>query len=273
MAKETFTSKWGIILTAIGMAVGTGNIWRFPRVAAENGGGAFLIPWVLFLFAWAIPLLLAEFALGKTTRKGPAGAVGALCGGAGNWLGVFVGLVTCFITFYYSVVTGWCMRYFVASLGTVFTASSAEAYWERFTNDPFEPVIFHAIALIVCCFIIYRGVVQGIERTNRIPHSGVVRAPDRRGHPRDDASRRGQRAGVSVHTRLVAPCGLPRVAGRLDSVRVEHRSGLGTHHDLRRLPAEERHVHAHDLHHRLRQQLRLAARGDRGDVHGVRRTP
>ena len=168
MAKETFTSKWGIILTAIGMAVGTGNIWRFPRVAAENGGGAFLIPWVIFLFAWAIPLLLAEFALGKTTRKGPAGAVGALCGAGSNWLGVFVGLVTCFITFYYSVVTGWCMRYFVASLGTVFTANTAEAYWEQFTSDPFEPVVFHAVALIVCCFIIYRGVVQGIERTNRI---------------------------------------------------------------------------------------------------------
>lgn len=166
--KEQFTSKLGILLTAIGMAVGTGNIWRFPRVAAENGGGAFLIPWLLFLFAWAIPLLLAEFALGKTTRKGPAGAAGALIGEKLNWLGVFVGFVTCFITFYYSVVTGWCIRYFVASFGTMFSGESAAAYWERFTNDPVQPVIFHAIAAFAGCFIIYKGVVRGIERTNVI---------------------------------------------------------------------------------------------------------
>ena len=121
---ERFT-RWGLILSAIGMAVGTGNIWRFPRVAAENGGGAFLIAWVLFLFAWAIPLLLIEFALGRTTRKGPAGAIGTLIGDKYNWIGVFVGLVTCFITFYYSVVTGWCFRYFVASLTTTFDADNA----------------------------------------------------------------------------------------------------------------------------------------------------
>jgi NSS family neurotransmitter:Na+ symporter len=165
---EEFTSRWGILLTAIGMAVGTGNIWRFPRVAAANGGGSFLIPWVLFLFAWAIPLLVAEFALGKTTRRGPAGAIGTLVGEGYNWLGVFIGLVTCFITFYYSVVTGWCLKYFTVSLGTVFTADNAESYWTRFTEDPIQPVMFHAIALTLGCFIIYKGVVRGIERTNRV---------------------------------------------------------------------------------------------------------
>ncbi len=167
-AKERFTSKWGIILSAIGMAVGTGNIWRFPRVAAENGGGAFLIPWVLFMFAWAIPLLLAEFALGKTTRRGPAGAVGVLVGRGSNWMGVFVGMVTCFITFYYSVVTGWCLKYFVVSLGTSFSAETAESYWTRFTTDPVQPVVFHGLALMIGCFIIFKGVVRGIEKTNRI---------------------------------------------------------------------------------------------------------
>ncbi len=168
MPREEFTSRWGILLTAIGMAVGTGNIWRFPRVAAANGGGSFLVAWMIFLFAWAIPLLLAEFALGKTTRRGPAGAVGALIGERYNWLGVFIGLVTCFITFYYSVVTGWCLKYFVASFGTVFSADKAESYWNGFTTDPIQPVLFHAIAMLVGCIIIYRGVVRGIERTNRI---------------------------------------------------------------------------------------------------------
>ena len=65
---DFFSSRWGIILAGLGMAVGTGNLWRFPRIAAQNGGGAFLIPWLLFLFAWSIPLLIAEFGLGRGAR-------------------------------------------------------------------------------------------------------------------------------------------------------------------------------------------------------------
>ena len=61
---EQFATRWGILLAAIGMAVGTGNIWRFPRVAAANGGGAFLITWLVFMFAWSVPLVLIEFGLG-----------------------------------------------------------------------------------------------------------------------------------------------------------------------------------------------------------------
>ncbi len=85
---EHFSSRWGILMAAIGMAVGTGNIWRFPRVAAENGRGAFLIAWLVFMFAWSIPLVLTEFALGKHTRKGPAGAIGHLIGAKFNWMGL-----------------------------------------------------------------------------------------------------------------------------------------------------------------------------------------
>ncbi|MFQ5791498.1 MAG: sodium-dependent transporter, partial [Acidobacteriota bacterium] len=136
---------------------------------AENGGGAFLIPWILFMFLWAVPLVLTEFALGKHTRRGPAGAIGQLIGDRYNWMGVFVGLVTCFITFYYSVVTGWCLKYFFASLGSqLFTAADSETYWTSFTNDGFQPIFFHLIAMTVGCMIIYRGVVRGIERTNRV---------------------------------------------------------------------------------------------------------
>ena len=57
---EVFTSRWALVMATLGMAVGTGNIWRFPRVAAQNGGGAFLIPWILALFLWSIPLLMVE---------------------------------------------------------------------------------------------------------------------------------------------------------------------------------------------------------------------
>jgi NSS family neurotransmitter:Na+ symporter len=163
-----FATRWGILMAAIGMAVGTGNIWRFPRVAAANGGGAFLIAWVVFLFAWSVPLVLSEFALGKHTRRGPAGAIGHLIGARYNWMGAFVGICTCFITFYYSVVTGWCIKYFFISLRPGFVGGDPETYWQSLTTANLQPVIFHMLALILGCFIISRGVVKGIERTNRI---------------------------------------------------------------------------------------------------------
>lgn len=164
---ERFTSTWGILLATIGMAVGTGNIWRFPRIVAQNGGGEFLIPWILFLFLWGIPLLLAEFALGKSARRGPAAAVGAATAPRHNWMGLFVGLVTCLITFYYSVVTGWCLKYLVGSVLGELSGADPNAYWETFTTGS-EPVLFHGIALLVGCFVIYRGIVSGLERANRV---------------------------------------------------------------------------------------------------------
>jgi len=78
--KEFFTSRWGMILAVIGIAVGTGNIWRFSRIVAQNGGGSFLIPWVIFLLIWSVPLIIAEFAIGKYTRYGTIGGIAKLAG-------------------------------------------------------------------------------------------------------------------------------------------------------------------------------------------------
>ncbi len=116
MAKlETFSSRWGLILAGLGMAVGTGNMWRFPRIAAQNGGAAFLIPWIIFLFVWSIPLLIAEFSIGRATRRGVVGAFSTMTNGRFAWMGGFVAVVTVMILFYYSVVTGWTLRYFLAA--------------------------------------------------------------------------------------------------------------------------------------------------------------
>ena len=74
MTKPVFSSRMTMMLVMLGMAVGTGNIWRFPRIAASNGGGSFLVAWLVFLLLWSIPLILVEFAAGKTSRSGPIGA-------------------------------------------------------------------------------------------------------------------------------------------------------------------------------------------------------
>jgi len=150
------------------MAVGTGNIWRFPRVAAANGGGAFLIPWIAALFLWSIPLLMVEFAMGKRARRGTIGAFALVVGPGKAWMGGFVGLCTLAIMFYYSVVAGWCLRYFLITLRGPL-ATDAEVAWTSFAGSgSWLPVLFHGAALLVGLLIIDRGVVRGIERANRI---------------------------------------------------------------------------------------------------------
>ena len=164
---EFFSSRWGLILAALGMAVGTGNIWRFPRIVAQNGGGSFLIPWVIFLFLWSIPLLIIEFTIGKESRYGTVGAFGKFLGKKFTWMGAFVGFCTMAIMFYYSVVMGWCLKYLVAALSGNTGLFESQAFWESFTTS-YQPVGFHLLAMTLGSFVIYKGVVAGIERANKI---------------------------------------------------------------------------------------------------------
>ena len=167
-AKEEFTSRWGLLISVLGIAVGTGNIWRFPRIAAANGGGAFLIPWVIFLFLWSIPLIMAEFAIGKLTRYGTVGSFAVVIGKKFAWMGMFVGFVAAAIMFYYSVVTGWCIRYLLLALtGQLLDVKNHEANWNGFVGSGWQPALFHFLAITVGVAIIQRGVVNGIERANR----------------------------------------------------------------------------------------------------------
>jgi neurotransmitter:Na+ symporter, NSS family len=169
MAKqETFSSRWGVIVAGLGMAVGTGNLWRFPRIAAQNGGAAFLIPWMIFLFIWSLPLLIAEFAMGRGTRRGVIGAFARLIGAKFAWMGGFVTLCTVMILFYYSVVTGWTLKYFLAALTGELQGVTPGEYWETYTASIWQPIFFHVVSALVGGFIILQGVVKGIERANKI---------------------------------------------------------------------------------------------------------
>lgn len=163
-----FTSRFGLLVAALGMAVGTGNIWRFPRIAAMNGGGAFLIPWLIFLFLWAIPLLMVESAMGRKARYGVVGSFAKLIGRNRAWLGCFVAWCTMGILFYYSVVAGWCVKYLVGGALGELTGADGMAYWETFQSTGWEPVLFHLIAMGLGAGIVYQGVVAGIERASRV---------------------------------------------------------------------------------------------------------
>jgi len=154
---EVFTSRWALILATLGMAIGTGNIWRFPRIVAQNGGGSFLIPWIIFLFLWSIPLLIVEFAIGKKTRYGTIGSFGTFLGRKFTWMGAFVGFCTMAIMFYYSVVMGWCVKYFIASVFGDDGLAQSELFWDSFTSS-YEPILFHFIAMAFGAFVIFKGV-------------------------------------------------------------------------------------------------------------------
>lgn len=166
--KEQFSSRWGLLAAAIGMAVGTGNIWRFPRVLAANGGGAFLIPWLVFLLLWSIPLLMVETAMGRHTKMGPVGAFGRLIGRRYTWMGCFVGFCSMAIMFYYSVVAGWCFKYLYGALSGSVVEAGGKAYWDAFQARSWEPVAFHAVAMAAAGAIVYRGVIRGIELASKV---------------------------------------------------------------------------------------------------------
>jgi len=167
---EQFSSRWSLLISMVGIAVGTGNIWRFPRIVAKYGGGTFLIPWLIFLFLWSIPIIIMEYAMGKGTRKGTVGSFAKLNGADHAWMGAFVGFVSTAIMFYYSVVSGWCLRYLAAALNgdlQGLDATGSLALWNQFING-YQPILFHFFSMAIGTFILFRGVVRGIEKANQV---------------------------------------------------------------------------------------------------------
>ncbi len=163
---EQFGSRWGLILATLGMAVGTGNIWRFPRIVATNGGGSFLVAWVVFLLIWSVPLMIVEFSFGKRGRKGTVGSFIAMAGKGAGWMGGWVALCATAIMFYYSVVAGWCLRYFAAALQGGLTGENSTRFWESYAGSGVA-WITSALALSLAIGVVWFG-VRGIERVAKV---------------------------------------------------------------------------------------------------------
>lgn len=164
---EGFSSRWGLIAASLGMAVGAGNIWRFPRVAAQHGGGAFMLAWLVALFCWSIPLLIIEFSWGKKSRTGPIGAFVRQVGPRWAWAGAFVALCCTAIMFYYAVVTGWCLYYFFRHSLIGLEAASVQGDWEQFAGSGWA-LLFLAAAISIAAGVVLLGVRRGIERVCRV---------------------------------------------------------------------------------------------------------
>ena len=163
---DEFSGRLGLIFATIGAAIGTGNIWRFPRMVGANGGGSFLVPWLIFLFLWSVPLIIAEFALGKRSRTGAVGTFRIFAGKRFAWMGLWTAWISTAIGFYYAVVTGWCINYFQTAIrGGLGSEVDTVEVWNSFLQNPMEVVFFQAIAVAITMLAIWKG-AKAIEKVN-----------------------------------------------------------------------------------------------------------
>ena len=163
---DQFSGRLGLIFATIGAAIGTGNIWRFPRMVGANGGGSFLIPWLIFLFLWSVPLIIAEFALGKRSRVGTVGTFRIFAGRRFAWMGLWTAWINVAIGFYYAVVTGWCLNYFqIALRGGLSQGVDTIEVWNTFLENPMQVIFFQWITVMITLAAIWGG-AKAIEKAN-----------------------------------------------------------------------------------------------------------
>ncbi|MEQ8807130.1 MAG: sodium-dependent transporter, partial [Rhodospirillales bacterium] len=170
-SRDHFATRLGFVLAAAGSAVGLGNIWKFPFMTGQNGGGAFLLLYIAFVLTIGLSVMLAEFAIGRAGQRNPVGSFRALKGGA--WpavggLGVVAGFV---ILSFYSVVGGWTLAYALKSVSGALASNDPQvlgAAFGAFIADPLDVIGFHAAFMVLTLGIVAGGVRGGIERAARI---------------------------------------------------------------------------------------------------------
>ena len=168
MEKKTnhFSGQVGFVLAAAGSAVGVGNLWRFPYLAAKDGGGLFLLVYLALVLTFGFTLLTSDIAIGRRTKKS---AIGAYTEMRPRWrfLGILTFLVPVLIMTYYAVIGGWITKYAVSYLTGQAAAAAQDNYFTSFISSPVSPVVFALLFMGVTAFIVYNGVQDGIERVSR----------------------------------------------------------------------------------------------------------
>ncbi len=165
--KSSFTGSIGFVLAAAGSAVGLGNIWRFPYLAARDGGGLFLVVYLVLALTFGFALLTSEVAIGRMTGKSPLTAYSELAKGF-KPLGVLACLVPMIIMPYYCVIGGWVVKYFLAFVTGAGTATAQDGYFTGFITDTTGPLGMTIVFLLLTMVVVLGGVDKGIERFSKI---------------------------------------------------------------------------------------------------------
>ncbi|MCI1722412.1 MAG: sodium-dependent transporter [Lachnospiraceae bacterium] len=165
--KSTFTGKVGFVMAAAASAVGLGNLWRFPYLAAKYGGGTFLLIYLILAVTFGFTLMVTEVAIGRRTGKSVLNAYGAVSKKF-RFLGPLVFLVPAIITPYYCVVGGWVLKYFAGFIAGENEAMTDSSFFSNFIGAPVSPLIYTAIFLGATAVIVALGVEKGIEKFSKI---------------------------------------------------------------------------------------------------------
>ena len=165
--RSSFTGKIGFVLAAAGSAVGLGNIWRFPYLAAKYGGGIFLLVYLILALTFGFALMVGEIALGRKTGQSAIGAFAAL-NQKYKFVGLMASIVPMIILPYYSVIGGWVIKYFGVFLTGQAGAAAADGYFESFIAQPMEPVGWFLLFIGVTALVVMLGVEKGVEKVSKI---------------------------------------------------------------------------------------------------------
>lgn len=165
--RSSFTGKLGFILAAAGSAVGLGNIWRFPYLAAQYGGGIFLLVYIILAVTFGFTLMIAEIAIGRKTGLSAIGAFKAL-NKKFAFLGYLAAIVPALILPYYSVIGGWVTKYLVSFTTGQGTNAATDGYFGEFIAEAGEPVIWFLIFIGITALVVLLGVEKGIEKVSKI---------------------------------------------------------------------------------------------------------
>ena len=166
--RNSFSGSLGFVLAAAGSAVGLGNIWRFPYLAAKDGGGLFLVMYVILALTFGFTLLTTEISIGRKTKQSPLTAYKQLSKKWG-FLGLFACVIPMIILPYYCAIGGWVLKYFITFLsGSGAAAAATDGYFTGFITSSAEPIVLMLIFMAVTAFVIFSGVNKGIEKFSKV---------------------------------------------------------------------------------------------------------
>lgn len=164
--RSSFSGKIGFVLAAAGSAVGLGNLWRFPYLAARYGGGIFLLVYLILAVTFGFTLMMAEISLGRKTGLSAIGAFQKL-NKKYSFIGYLAALVPIIILPYYSVIGGWVIKYFSAFISGQTQAAAQDGYFEAFIGQTGQPIMWLAIFVLATAVVVFLGVEKGIEKASK----------------------------------------------------------------------------------------------------------